>query len=86
MEIGEKIGRVLNVDVPEKGVQWGKYLRVRVRVDATKKLVRGKKVTIEGGGSRWVFFKYERLPNFCYQCGRLDQGVKDWKEIVGTEN
>ena len=52
MEIGGKIGRVLDVDVPEKGVQWGKYLRVRVRVDATKKLVRGKKVTIEGGESR----------------------------------
>ena len=49
LEIGGKIGRVLDVDVPKKGVQWGKYLRVRVRVIATKKLVRGKKVTIEGG-------------------------------------
>ena len=37
------------MDVPKKGVQWGKYLRVRVRVIATKKLIRGKKVTIEGG-------------------------------------
>ena len=34
--------------MPEKGVQWGKYLRVRVRVNATKKLVRGKNVTIKG--------------------------------------
>ena len=86
MEIGGKIGRVLDVDVPEKGVQWGKYLRVRVRLDATKKLVRGKRVTIEGGESRWVFFKYERLPNFCYQCGKLDHGVKECKESAGTEN
>ena len=86
MEIGGKIGRVLDVDVPEKGVQWGKYLRVRIRFDATKKLVRGKRVTIEGGESRWVFFKYERLPNFCYQCGRLDHGMKECKEIAGTEN
>lgn len=27
-EIGEKIIIVLDVDVPEKGVQWGKYLHV----------------------------------------------------------
>ena len=86
LEIGGKIGRVLDVDVPEKGVQWGKYLQVRVSIDVTKKLVRGKKVTIEGGEAKWVFFKYERLPNFCYQCGRLDHGVKECKERTSTEN
>lgn len=58
----------------------GKCLRVSIRVVATKKLVRGKRVTIEGGESRWVFFKYERLPNFCYQCGMLDQREKDCLE------
>lgn len=26
------------------------------------------------------FFKYERLPNFCYQCGMLDQREKDCLE------
>ena len=65
MEIGMKIGMVLDVDVPEKGVQLGKFLQVRIHFDATKKLIRGKRVTIEGGESRWVFFKYEQLPNFC---------------------
>ena len=65
MEIGTKIGMVLDVDVPEKGVQLGKFLQVRIRFDATKKLIRGKRVTIEGGESIWVFFKYEQLPNFC---------------------
>lgn len=30
----------------------GKCLRVSIRVVATKKLVRGKRVTIEGGESR----------------------------------
>nr|POF14567.1 hypothetical protein CFP56_36741 [Quercus suber] len=52
IEIGAKIGRVLDVDVPENGVHWGKFLRVRVQIDATKRLVRGKRVTIEGGESR----------------------------------
>lgn len=47
-----------------------------MRVDATNRLVRGKKITIEGGESRWVSFKYERLPNFCYRCGLLNHTLK----------
>ena len=47
--IGSKLGEVMAVDGSELGVHWGKYLRVRVKIDVTKKLVRGKKVMIEGG-------------------------------------
>lgn len=86
LEISAKIGLVLDVDVPEKGVQWGKYLHVRVRVDAKKKRVRGKKVTIEEGETRWVFFKYKRLPNFCYRRGRLDHGEKKCLDKINTKN
>nr|POE69162.1 uncharacterized protein CFP56_74507 [Quercus suber] len=86
LEIGAKLGLVLDIDVPEKGVQWGKFLRVRVRFDVTKKLVRGKRISIEGGESRWVFFKYERLPNFCYRCGKLDHGEKECAEKQCSTN
>ncbi|KAK7827709.1 hypothetical protein CFP56_030881 [Quercus suber] len=55
-------------------------LRVKVRLDVTKRLVRGKKITVEGGESRWVNFKYERLPNFCYRCGLLNHALKDCLE------
>ena len=46
-------------------------------MDVTKRLVWGKKITVGGGESRWVNFKYERLPNFCYQCGLLSHTLKD---------
>ena len=84
-EIGLKLRKVLEVDAVEKGVQWGKFLRVRICIDATRKLIKGKKVSIEGGESRWIFFKYERLPNFCYRCGMLDHGEKDCLEKKGEE-
>ena len=84
-EIGSKLEKVLEVDAIEKRVQWGKLLRVRICIDATRKLIRGKKVSIEGGESRWIFFKYERLPNFCYRCGMLDHGEKDFLEKKGEE-
>lgn len=48
-----------------------------MRLDVTKRLVLGKKITVEGGECRWVNFKYERLPTFCYQCGLLSHALKD---------
>lgn len=86
MEIGVKIGMVLDVDVLGKGVQWGEFLQVWIRFDATKKLIKGKRVIIEGGESKWVFFRYERLPNFCYRCRMLDHGEKDCWEKMSTTN
>lgn len=50
---------------------------MRVRLDVTKRLVRGKKITVERGECKWVHFKYERLPNFCYRCGLLSHALKD---------
>ena len=80
-----KIGEVLEVDVPKKGVQWGKYLRVKVNIDTMRKIVKGKKVCIEGNSGRWVFFKYERLPNFCYRCSILDHGEKECLKSMPRE-
>ena len=81
--IGSKLGSVMEVDVSDSGVQWGKSLRVRIMMDITKKLVRGKKITIEGGECRWIHFKYERLPNFCYKCGLLSHAIRDCPDSVG---
>ena len=78
--IGSTLGKVLEVEVFDSGVQWARCLRVRVRIDVTKRLVRGKKINIEGGEGRWVQFKYERLPNFCYRCGLLSHALKDCPE------
>nr|POE68486.1 hypothetical protein CFP56_74381 [Quercus suber] len=50
--IGSKLGEVLDVEVSNSGVQWGRCLRVRVSIDITKKLIRGKKVNgVEVEGS-----------------------------------
>ena len=50
--IGTMIGEVLVVDVAESGVQWGKCLKVKVNIDVTKCLVRGKRVAIKEDESR----------------------------------
>ena len=78
--IESSLREVLDVDVSDLGVHWGRCLRVYVSVDITKKLICGKKINIEGGENRWVIFKYERLPNFCYKCGMLDYAIKKCSE------
>ena len=37
--IGSKLGSVMEVDVSDSGVHWGKYLRARVKLDVTKKTI-----------------------------------------------
>ena len=46
--IRSSLGEVMEVDVPDSGVIWGKCLRVRVRIDVTKRLIRGKKSPLKG--------------------------------------
>ncbi|XP_030924789.1 uncharacterized protein LOC115951782 [Quercus lobata] len=75
--IEASLGEVLEVDVADSGVQWGKCLRVRVKIDVSRKLIRGRKINVDEGVARWVLFKYERLPNFCYRCGLLEHDLKD---------
>jgi len=71
--IGESIGKVEDVDVTGDGVGWGRFLRIRVQVDISKPLERGRALHLNGK-SIWVSFKYEKLPHFCYSCGRIVHG------------
>lgn len=84
MVLGSKLGKAIDVDVPENGVHWGRYLRVKVQLDVTKKLIQAKKVSIEDDEPRWVFFRYERLPNFCYVCGLIGHSERECSELKGS--
>ncbi|XP_050260061.1 uncharacterized protein LOC126705182 [Quercus robur] len=53
------------------------FMRVQVAVDITKPLCRGRKISTASGKKGWVNFKYERLPNICYGCGRLTHSDRE---------
>lgn len=48
---------------------------------------RGRVITGDYGEKSWVRFEYERLPNMCYWCGRLNHNDKEcelWIQSRGT--
>lgn len=57
--------------------RFGEFFRIRVWVNVTVPLRRGQALTTEGGQPFEVFFKYERLRNFCYRCGLIDHVIRD---------
>lgn len=72
MAIGAEIGEFLEAETDEDGMAYGQYLRIKVRMEIAKPLMRGKMVQIgEEGRLKWCPFEYEFLPVFCFTCGRI---------------
>ena len=81
IEAAKKIGSVLGevyVPMNPKFFDGGHFVRIQVSIDSSLPLCRGRLVSIDEGGKQvWVAFKYERLPNICYWCGRLTHDDRD---------
>ena len=63
------------------------FIWVRVKVDVSQPLCRGRVISLENNKELWVSFKYERLPTLCYWCGSLTHDDRDcelWIESKGT--
>ena len=75
--VGGTIGMVKEVDVPENGVGWGNALRVRLYLDFTQPIPRGRLISFTTIGQMWVSFKYERLPWICFHCGLIGHLERD---------
>lgn len=82
--LGSKIGRVLEVDCATNSLAWGKCLRVRVLLNVAKPLMRGTKVNFNGVTSI-VIFRYEKLCDFCFMCGKLDHLDRDCPSLFVHE-
>ena len=61
----EAVG-VVDKNSKDEEVDGGSFIRVRVRVDITVPLWRGRVLSIKDEEKCLVSFKYEQLPNICY--------------------
>jgi len=74
-QIGSTMGKVEEVAMVEDNVGWGHYLRIRVAINLFQLLECGRTLFLTGN-SCWVLFKYEKLPVFCFRCGRIIHSPK----------
>ncbi|KAL8491096.1 hypothetical protein ACS0TY_022937 [Phlomoides rotata] len=79
--LGSKIDKVLEVDTANEEMVWAKCLHVRVLVDVSKPLVRGTRVEMEGS-KLIVIFRYEKLGELCFVCGRLNHVDRDCPSVA----
>ena len=68
VRVGSKMGEVVDVN-PADVNSWGKYARVHGRIDVSQPLKRGTVILNTKGERAWIYFRYEKLPNYCYWCG-----------------
>ncbi|KAK3218462.1 hypothetical protein Dsin_012432 [Dipteronia sinensis] len=75
--LAEQIGVLIEIPSESKE-SWGKFMRVKVQIDITKPLKRWLRLKL-GKSDKIVVagLKYERLPDFCYACGRLGHVIKE---------
>lgn len=68
-EVGQKLGSIVGVveevDTNEDEIGWGEYLHVRIHVNVTKPLSRGRMLKLKDK-SKWIPFQYEKIPKFCF--------------------
>lgn len=78
ISIGNSIGKaVCVVESTNEGII-GCFLCVRVTLDVSRPLGRGRKLKDNGVAVGWAPFRYERLLNFCYWCGCLMHEDRDY--------
>ncbi|KAL7219938.1 hypothetical protein ACSBR2_012907 [Camellia fascicularis] len=71
--IGRRIGNLIGVEALHDGLLLEmSFLQLRVEVDVSKPLPRGFILQHHRSKDKesWVSYKYEKLSDFCYDCGR----------------
>lgn len=72
--IGNQVGAFMEMETEDDDSAVGQCLRIKVRFDIRKPLMRGVTL-IAGEGEKerdvWCNMEYEYLPDFCYICGCL---------------
>ena len=85
-DIGNSMGRFIEIDKRANQSEQAKFLRIRVELPIDKPLRRGGNVVGMDGDKFWVYYKYERLPKFCFLCGIMGHDDKHCQAYPDRQN
>ncbi|TXG70163.1 hypothetical protein EZV62_005098 [Acer yangbiense] len=75
--LAEQIRGVIEIPADSKEC-WGKFMRVKVELDISKPLKRWLRLKLDKSNNIVVVgLKYERLPDFCFACGKIGHVLKE---------
>ncbi|KAK7855780.1 hypothetical protein CFP56_026448 [Quercus suber] len=80
--IGTTLGILEQVDVSSTSECRGRYIQVRVSIDISKPLCRGRFMNVGDLDLQWISFQYERLPIYYYRCGLLNHDERDYQLLT----
>lgn len=80
LDIGKRLGRVVEVDKKTFSSDQARFIRVRVAIPLEKPIRRGGYVSNPKGDQVQIGFKYERLVGLCFQCGLFGHDAKECKK------
>ncbi|KAH7861053.1 hypothetical protein Vadar_021030 [Vaccinium darrowii] len=89
--IGSRLGKLMALETSSAGFCLSRgFLQVRVEINTSQPLPKGFWLRGKAGltNDRWISFKFEKLPDFCYACGRLGHDNKGCRFVskVDGEN
>ncbi|KAM1080241.1 hypothetical protein ACFX14_014940 [Malus domestica] len=79
--LAKEIGDLVELDDPAKTRG---FLRVRVEVNTKNPLARGCWIPRGNNMDSWIEFRYERLQDFCYRCGRIWHANNECSFAIGN--
>ncbi|KAH7863111.1 hypothetical protein Vadar_013459 [Vaccinium darrowii] len=86
--VGNRLGKLMALEAATDGLCLTRgFLRVRVEINIEQPLIKGfwLRGKTESNRDRWISFKYEKLPDFCYDCGRLGHDYKGCHFVSKSE-
>ncbi|KAM1823104.1 hypothetical protein ACFX13_025760 [Malus domestica] len=81
--LAKEIGEFVEMEDPAKARG---FLRVKVVVDSEKPLIPGCWIPRDNNRDTWIEFRYERLQDFCYRCGRIGHANTKCSGLPGQGN
>ncbi|KAK9229667.1 hypothetical protein WN944_022631 [Citrus x changshan-huyou] len=82
-EIGQKIGKVEEVETDETWECLGSFARVRISIDITQPLKKRLLLKLEDERRISLRVAYEKLPEFCFCCGLIGHQYKECLDYGG---